>query len=245
MGLMNREIGAIRVRNFYPADIAADIAGRAVRHPAMGHYHKKHTSSVGRVYTPFIDTKRDPELTARYHDNANASIHEVRSMFHPHLSPVDHIRLLLQELWPAGANLLRLHGRSCFVGAFRVFQPVTSEFYPHNDLITQETDAPEVAGTVEQLVANTYLQVADAGGTLQLWLREPTEEERQTIIDVEGLDPAKIEPPALTFDPQPGDLIMFSSAMLHAVTSTEGRHRVAMATFIGCKGPDQPLFCWS
>jgi 2OG-Fe(II) oxygenase superfamily len=243
--LAGAEVGAIHVRGFYPRDIAADAARKAIDHPALGHYHKRYTSSVGRVYMPHIDTRWDPELTRKYHDAALPSIHDVRSMFHPYLSPVDKIRLLLQELWPGGANLLRLRGRACFVGAFRVFQPTTSEFYPHNDRLDQETDAPEIEGLREQLVANMYLQVPPEGGDLQLWRRYPTPAEKETILEVEGLDPATVEPPVLTLHPEAGDLIIFSSAMLHAVTPGHGQHRVGMAVFVGCKAPEQPLMLWS
>jgi hypothetical protein len=243
--LAERQIGAIHVRGYYPADIAAEVARKAIDHPALGNYHKQYTSSVGRVYMPHIDTKWDPELTAKYHDAALPAIQDVRSMFHPHLSPVDLVRLQLQELWPAGANLLRLRGRACFVGAFRVFQPKTSEFYPHNDAIDQETDAPEIAGVRNQLVANIYLQVPDEGGNLQLWLREPTPEETKIILEVEGLDPATVEPPVVEIHPAAGDLIIFSPRMLHAVTAGQGVHRVGAAAFIASKGPQEPLVYWS
>lgn len=243
--LANREIGAIHVRNFYPADISARISEQAMQHPAMGHYHKKFTSSVGRVYTPHVDTKWDAEETRKYHDGALPAINDIRSMFFPLMSPVDYVRLLLQELWPAGCNLLRLRGRACFVGAFRVFQPKTSEFYPHNDQIDQETDAPEIADFLNQLVANIYLKVPRQGGVLQLWLREPTPAEKEIILDVEGLVPSTIEPPVLELSPGAGDLIIFSSRMLHGVTACADNHRVGMATFIGCPSPDKPLQTWS
>jgi len=243
--LTQRDIGAIHVKNFYPSEIVNSVVQKVVNHQSLGHYHKRLTSSVNRLHMPYIDTRWDMQLINEYHDAALPSIYEVRSMFYPYLCPIDHIRLLLEELWPSGANLLRLRGQPCFVGAFRVFQPTTSEFYPHNDRIDQETDAPEIAGLTEQLVANVYLQVADEGGDLHLWLRDPTEQEKQTIVEVEGLEPDSIEPPALTFCPKAGDLIIFSSAMLHAVTPAVGRHRVAMASFIGCKTIDEPLFYWS
>jgi hypothetical protein len=174
MELTRREIGAIHVQGFYPHEVASTVVHKVIDHRSLGHYHKKYTSSVGRVYMPHIDTRWDPELIDAYHTAALPSIHDVRSIFHPYLCPIDHVRLLLEELWPSGANLLRLRGRGCFVGAFRVFQPTTSEFYPHNDRLDQETDAPEIAGLTEQLVANVYLQVPDQGGDLQLWLRDPT-----------------------------------------------------------------------
>lgn len=243
--LAGREIGAIHVKGYYPVDIAGEVAQKAINHRALGNYHKQYTSSVGRVYMPHIDTKWDPELTRKYHDAALPAIADVRSMFHPYLSPVDRVRLELQELWPAGANLLRLRGRACFVGAFRVFQPETSEFYPHNDAIDQETDAPEIEGVLNQLVANIYLQVPDEGGNLQLWLREPTAEEKEIILDVEGLDPKTVEPPVHEIHPSAGDLIIFSPRMLHAVTPGHGRHRVGAAAFIASKGPDKPLVYWS
>ncbi|MEU9197834.1 2OG-Fe(II)-dependent halogenase WelO5 family protein [Streptomyces hundungensis] len=243
--LANREIGAIHVKGYYPDDIAQEVAQKAINHQALGNYHKQHTSSVGRVYMPHIDTKWDAELTNQYHDQALPAIQDVRSMFHPYLSPVDRIRLELQELWPAGANLMRLRGRACFVGAFRVFQPSTSEFYPHNDAIDQETDAPEIEGVLNQLVANIYLQVPEEGGDLHLWLREPTEDETRTILDVEGLEPDSVEEPVHVIHPEAGDLIIFSPRMLHAVTSGAGKHRVGAAAFIATKGPQEPLVFWS
>lgn len=243
--LAEREIGAIHVQDYSPVEVAAQVAQKAINHPEFGHYHKQFTSSVGRVHMPHIDTKWDSELTAKYHDNALPAIADVRSLFHPYLSPVDRVRLELQELWPAGANLLRLRGRACFVGAFRVFQPTTSQFYPHNDAIDQETDAPEIDGVLNQLVANIYLQVPDTGGDLHLWLREPTPEETEKILDVEGLHPDTVEPPVLRIHPEAGDLIIFSPRMLHAVTSGEGVHRVGAAAFIASKGTQELLLYWS
>ncbi|WP_030371148.1 2OG-Fe(II) oxygenase [Streptomyces rimosus] len=243
--LARREIAAIHVPGFCDRRIAGEVAGKAVRHKALGNYHKKYTSTVGRVFMPHIDTAWNPELTARYHDAALPSISEVRALFAPYLSPVDHLRLLLQECWPSGANLLRLRGRPCFVGALRVFHPTTSVFHPHNDHIEQETDAPEIAGVTEQLVANVYLQMPEEGGDLQLWRRDPTSAETRAILEVEGLDPATVEPPVHVIRPRAGDLLIFSSRMLHAVTPARGGHRVGMAAFIACKGPGEPLQYWS
>lgn len=243
--LMDRKVGAIHLKQFYPLELCSSVAQKAIAHPAMGHYHKKYTSSVGRVYMPHVDTRWDEAETKKYHDGAIPAIADIRSLFAPYLSPIDHLRLLLQEVWPAGANVMRLRKRACFVGACRVMQPTTSFFYPHNDSIDQETDAPEIEGIIEQFVANAYLQVPDNGGDLQLWLRYPTAAECRTILDVEGLEPHTVEPPKLTIHPEAGDLIIVSSRMLHAVTAALGRHRVNMAAFIACKGSEQPLTYWS
>jgi carrier-protein-independent halogenase WelO5-like protein len=243
--LAAREVGAIHVKNFYPAEIGKQVAQQAYNHPQLGHYHKKYTSSVGRICIPHIDTESDPEIAEQYYQHAAENIAAIRSLFTPYLAPVDHMRLLLQELWPAGANVQQIYGRSCFAGAIRVFEPKRSEFFPHNDRIDFETEAPEVRDVTEQLVANIYLEVPDRGGDLLLWLRDPTPREHQIIRDVEGLSSDSVEPPALTIHPGAGDLIIFSSRMLHAVTPCATGYRVGMALFIACRAPHLPLTFWS
>lgn len=243
--LSQREIGLIHVKSFYVCPVIQEVAGKAIDHPKLGHYHKKYTSSVGRICVPHIDTEDDAEAADTYYREAERNISEIRSLFFPYLSPVDYVRLRLQELWPAGANIQRLHGRGCFVGAIRVFEPELSHFLPHNDRIDFESDAPEVKDITEQLVANIYLEVPDSGGDLQLWLREPSSDEHHVIRDVEGIASSEVTPPAITIHPDAGDLTIFSSRMLHAVTPCKDRYRVGMAAFIGCRGISQPLTYWS
>jgi len=245
LDLARRQIAGIHVKGFFQTDLATQVAAQAISHPELGHYHKKYTSSVGRVMIPHIDTESDPVVAEKYYREAAGNVAAIRSMFLPYMSPVDRIRLLLQELWPGGANIQQIRGKKCFVGAIRVFQPKTSEFFPHNDRIDYETDAPEVVDITEQLVANMYLQVPDRGGDLCLWLRDPTPAEHDIIRNVEGLNANDIEPPALRIHPDAGDLIIFSSRMLHAVTSCETGYRVGMAAFIACRTPEQPLTYWS
>lgn len=243
--LARRDIGAIHVKGFYPKEIAQKAVQKAINHPDLGYYTKKYTSSVGRVFMPHIDSEWDSKLAKKYHSEAIDNIHSMRTLFLPYLSPIDHVRLLLQEFWPAGANLQRLQGENCFVGAIRVFKPTVSSFYPHHDRLDEESDSPEAKSLIEQLVANVYLQVPEKGGELQLWLRDPTESEKNIIRDVEGLLPESVEPPKLTIHPEAGDLIIFSSRMLHAVTPGQDKHRVGAAAFIGCHGFNKPLTYWS
>jgi 2OG-Fe(II) oxygenase superfamily len=118
-------------------------------------------------------------------------------------------------------------------------------FTPHHDRIDEESDAPELSDIQEQMVANMYLQTPSHGGDLQLWLRNPTEDEKEQIRDVEGLLPESVEPPALVVHPDAGDLIIFSSRMLHAVTPSDEGYRIGMAAFIACYGLERPLLYWS
>jgi 2OG-Fe(II) oxygenase superfamily len=243
--LVAREFAAIHVGGYYPADVATRVARRAIEHPALENYNTSDTRGVGRVHLPHFDARWNEAISQRYHAESIASIRDVRAMFQPYLAPVDQLRLDLEELWPAGANLMRLRGRPCFVGAFRVFYPGSSEFLPHNDAIDQETDAPEIEGIVNQLVANIYLRVPRQGGILQLWTREPTPAEVETLRETAGLPREAVGAPDLEIAPASGDLVVFSSRMLHAVTMAQEEHRVGAAAFIACKGAQHPLMYWS
>ncbi|MEV5692561.1 2OG-Fe(II) oxygenase [Micromonospora globbae] len=243
--LSERKIAAIHVREYYPTGIADQVAQQAVNHPALETYNTQGTRAVGRVHLPHFDARWNEEISQRYHDEAIASVRDVRAMFHPYLAPVDRLRLDLEEIWPTGANLMRLRGRPCFVGAFRVFHPGTSEFDPHNDAIDQETDAPEIEGIVNQLVANIYLKVPQQGGELHLWTREPTIAEAEELRESSGLAREAVGKPDLEITPASGDMVLFSSRMLHAVTPSRGEHRVGAAAFIASKGTSHPLTYWS
>lgn len=243
--VISRESGAIHVRSFFSSPVSASVVDKVIGHEGLGTYNKKYTSSVGRLFTPHIDAEWDADAASRYHREAMENITAIRQMFLPYAAPIDLVRLVLQEVWPSGANVQQLYGRSCFVGTVRVFRPEVSEFHPHHDRIDEESDAPELEGLVEQLVANVYLTTPDEGGELELWLRDPDEEERARIRDVEGLPRSTVEPPALVIRPGPGDLTVFSTRMLHAVTRGRGGHRVGMAAFIGVYGEGRPLRYWS
>jgi predicted 2-oxoglutarate/Fe(II)-dependent dioxygenase YbiX len=54
-----------------------------------------------------------------------------------------------------------------------------------------------------------------------------------------------VERPALVIHPEAGELIIFSSRMLHAVTCSVQDYRIGAAAFIGCSGVDRPLSYWS
>lgn len=245
MQLANREIGLIHVKGFYNNPHAKAVAQAMINHPNLGHYSKKYTSSVGRVFTPHIDAEWDDEARAIYAAESSKNIQSLRELFLPNCPPIDYVRCRLQELWPKGANIQELYGQKCFVGTCRVFKPAISTFYPHHDRIDEETDAQEILDLTEQLVANVYLETPPTGGELELWLREPDDQERERIRHVEGLLRDTVEPPKLVIKPEAGDLTMFSTRLLHAVRPSPDGYRIGMAAFIGVHGINKPLTYWS
>ena len=243
--LANCEIAAIHVKDFYPAELCNLVSKRVLNSSDLDYYNKEFVNDVARLYLPYADAHGDAAAERAYHVDAIASIHATRALFYPHMSPMDHIRLLLEEYWPGGVALQKFHGKKCFGGILRVFEPGGAEFHAHYDRLEEETDAPEAKDIQQQFGMNIYLQVPDKGGDLQMWLREATLEERKHVRQSEGIPHGSVEPPYHTIHPEAGDMIMMSTRLLHAVTPGVETARISIGSFIGCYGEERPLTIWS
>lgn len=194
-----------------------------------------------------------PEREERYFADAIPAIQALRGVWAPDLSPLDRLRLELQESWPAGANLENLDGRSLFVGQARVFEKDNGAI-PHQDFLPWELADLRGEATrrrdplAAQLTANVYLQMPDTGGQLQLWSRGFDHEEYDALrmaAGSYGLDRARLPEPDVEITPEPGMLVLFHSTRAHAVLPSRGRPRVALSSFIGIRAIDRPLSYWS
>jgi hypothetical protein len=192
-----------------------------------------------------------PEGKKRYIAEAMPTVRALRSIWAPYLSPIDRLRLELQESWPAGANLEYLDGEALFVGQARVFGDRGA--LPHQDFMPWElgslSTAPRQASPIySQLTANIYLQTPDSGGELQLWSVGYDHDEYIGLREqpgVPGLDRARIPEPTVQITPEPGMLVLSHTTRIHAVLPSEGRSRMALSCFAGVRGPQEPLSFWS
>ncbi len=239
--LLVNEIDVIQIKNFYPSSLSKNFAEKVISHSKLDFYKKQNT--VARLGMGYIDVEKSPEMSKKYHDEAVASIQLVRDLIYPHISPMDHLRLLLQEIWPSGANLETIDNQVCFVGTCRVFAPEV-KLLPHNDrqerlLISGNADL------LGQLAVNIYFQLPEKGGELELWLEEPSDEQDKIIAANDGIDKDKLEPPKLVLRPDVGDLVIINSHLIHNVTPGYGKERVSISSFIGYKGENKPLSYWS
>lgn len=242
--VINGNAAAIRVPDFCSKEICHEISTRLLIHPERGSYSK--AEEIGRIGMAHFEIN-SAQANESYHQNAIRNTWALRDAFTPYLSPVDKIRLLLEEVWPAGANLESLYGKKCFVGICRIMQPNT-ELLAHNDRLDRDSpDSLQAHSLLGQLSACIYLQVPDEGGGLRLWMKEPrSESEYAKLKDGSyGIALEKLGSPVHVIEPEQGDLLIFNIRKLHGVAAGKGKPRINVGAFIGYRGINQPLSYWS
>lgn len=233
----------LHVRGFLAPSTSALLAERAIDH---GYAPYLNVPSVRRIGMAFYETEATPELIETYFALAQRQIGDFRRACAPWVSPIDELRCMLDELWPHGAKLQSLGSRKMFVGLSRMVEPGTT-FLAHHDIF--EEDAPgctEATSLLAQFGANVYLQMPVSGGALMMWRREmPSAEFNARRGDDYGLPVERLGEPDVTLLPEPGDLLIFNSRKLHAVSPGVGRSRLAVSCFVGYRGLSEPLTFWS
>lgn len=203
-------------------------------------------SQVCKIGMAFYETELKPELIDKYFVVAREHQNDFRKACEPFGSPLDTLRCLLDEIWPAGANLQTMFGRKMFVGLSRMVEPNTT-FLAHHDIFSEDAPGIEEAESLTaQFAGNIYFQVPDIGGELLMWHRSMTTEEfderRQGKC---GIAIDDLPPPDLVVKPGLGDLLIFDSRKIHAVAPPRVTPRMAVSFFIGFRGDTAPLTYWS
>lgn len=201
---------------------------------------------VRKIGMAFYETESNPELLDKYFNIVKENQTAFRKACEPMGSPLDTFRCILEEVWPAGAQIQTIHGRKMFVGLSRMVEPNTT-FLAHHDIFSE--DAPgiyEAESLVSQFAANIYFQVPDVGGELLMWHKNLTTPEFDDLRkDQYGIEIHDLPPPDVIVKPGRGDLLIFDSRKIHAVASPKDKPRMAVSFFIGYRGDDQPLTYWS
>lgn len=243
--LLNGDLTAVRFLNYYPVDICNEIAERLISSSLLGYY--VNAEKIGRVGRAFFESLVSEEYLHAYQAHAVEWIRELRNLCSPYLTPIDKLRLDLDETWPSGATVATLDGKKMFVGLARIFDD-GSNCEPHQDRL--DWDAPNVqdAKSLEaQLAANIYLRMPPHGGKLLIWPRSlsKTEYEAGRNSGSYGVSTSALDCSPICITPSVGELVLFNSRLVHAVTDSIGGNRVTASCFIGYRNENSPLVMWS
>ncbi|MDR1967403.1 MAG: 2OG-Fe(II) oxygenase [Burkholderiaceae bacterium] len=202
--------------------------------------------SIGRIGMAFYEAENKPALLQTYFDQSKSNIDDLRNRCLPYASPIDIMRCAIDEIWPAGAMLESLYGKKMYIGLSRIVEPNVN-FLAHHDIF--QKDAPDsfsAKSLLAQFAANVYLTLPEKGGDIQIWKHEMSADEfDQMRGDSYGIDPKILGNPDFELRPERGDLILFNSRKMHAVTPGFDRSRLSVSCFIGYRGMNMPLTYWS
>ncbi|WP_340616736.1 2OG-Fe(II) oxygenase [Xenorhabdus entomophaga] len=241
--LANQKALAIRVKNFIPSDLAMQLGEKIL---GQGFEHYLNAPSVGRIGMAFYEAENKPLRMVDYFESVFKNIEDLRQRCSPYQAPIDTLRCVLDEIWPAGAQLETLYGKKMYVGLSRVVRPGVT-FLAHHDIFAKDApDSFRAKSLLAQFAANVYLAMPNQGGALQLWKDELSPEEFDAMRgDNYGIEPSLLGKPTLEIQPEIGELLLFNSRCMHSVSAGADDLRLSLSCFIGYRGSANPLSFWS
>lgn len=234
----------VRVPNFVTEEVSRQARNRfeaAVKDGNTWAYSEHNIYAIGNSISSLEDSAEGRKLRDITFGDDPDGADDVRRLFYPYASPIDSLIIRLMEIWPKGVAYARPDGRNVPMGIVRSWR--------ESAFIGQHQDVPtnrifNVSGVEFQLAVNVYLEAPTVGGKLQLWSKGYERSRYLQMKSVNAITPST-EKPDVELQPESGDLIIFCSNRLHAVTAQKEGMRYTASFFIGYKGPGSPLLIWS
>jgi hypothetical protein len=248
IGLLDRSIDAVIVPNYFLEQECITISERIKKSKHFNAYPGY--PSVLRLGLELFECGESELELAKHQEQALTLIKEMRRLVHPYISPIDRLRVELDDIWSYGCTLAKLGDKKVFTGIVREYQE-DSPGAPHCDVIgwgflKSYKDKPNL---ISNIAANVYLKMSESGGEILLWDEWPTQSEykiEQNIDDPVSVgNSKKTTQPKLEITPNLGDLILFSSMRIHSVKMTKTGVRMTWGCLIGYSGTNDPLVFWT
>jgi len=243
--LCDRELLAVQIKSFYRNDVAARLAGWFQNSEARKNYavykqgsglSPSTTDKIGSTMNETYDLKEG--AIKSFEMQARSDFQEFREFCRPYISPIEELRLLLDELWPNGASIATIGDVKPFVGIARIVSaPNPCNDDPHVDCIPGYLLQLE-----EQFSAIAYLQMPPEGGGLQIW--DIASDSVAKLTREDGTLDRTLLPAPATVVPGVGDLVILNTRYPHTVAGFKNGVRIVQSSFFGYR-PSHPLVFWS
>jgi len=223
----------------YVSDACCATASRKVRE-----VRRSRNRTSGRPVSLGVvvgDALAGPAGRRAYLDAGLQAAHTLRELFSPFASPVDNLFAELNEAWPQGALFGEIGGQSVPPATIRTFEKGDA-LDPHVD--RHEGDLLIDLCSRRRLAANIYLEVPppDSGGALEIWDQTLSPADCASVHSAEfAIRRDELGRPALAIYPSVGDLLLFDTSYVHAVSSVTGGSRVTLSLFVGICSDGAPL----
>jgi hypothetical protein len=258
--LFRRRACAVRIPNFCPREVADSLSSWMMASGTHENWKVRNrtgeftpTDTFYSAGTPFNVALKGEATFLRYFEDALPAVRRQRTATRD-LTPIDRLRLELDEVWPFGAHIASYKGLKMSVGIGRVMTPggmldgiAKTEGMCHVDGFSFRN---QDSGFFS---ANVYLRVPDSGGELTIWNVGTTPTTAacnlsllKMLLDFDAKSQEYIRsklPPPLVVRPEPGDLIIIDSTRPHSVRGFAQGVRVTLQSFIRYKA-GQPLALW-
>lgn len=237
-----RTLCGIRIKNFCSPRTAAQIAAGLFKDESRTPYQVKWVtqSDQKKSSTDFLETTtaKDSDVdrvgpvsstifnydsSESYKADAVRHIRLIRSYCSPALSPVDRLRLELDEVLPGGAQIMNYadHGKA-FVGVGRIMS--SSKEMLHADTAR--------AGC---LTCNIYLQVPRTGGGTRVWNYSGEYEKAPgSYLFAPGEIPSSV--PSALLQPTAGEMVIWNPLNPHVVLPFTGEPRISIQIWLQVTG---------
>jgi hypothetical protein len=246
--LFERRICALHIPNFCPPEVAANLNAWIMEKSKLENWQvhvfrdgeqKAVDSDVSYgIGIPFATAMKSREDFIKYFNDAPALTREMREVSQG-FSPLDRLRLDLDEVWQNGAKIGRYRGLRRGLGLARVMTPgglydgvAKTEGVVHVDTL------PIAQRGSGRFSANIYLNVPEGGGELAVYSVSPRSIELlrnfALIKHLSNFDATAQEfirsklPPPLIIKPKVGDLILIDTSRPHAVRGFTEGHRATL-----------------
>jgi hypothetical protein len=239
--LFEGRICALIVRRYCPKPLAQKAEGWIRKNSnfkvwSLGANGRVATDVAYAIGLPRQQALLSSKNAKKYSDLALPSVRKLRESFAPALSPLDRLRLELDELWPSGANISSCFGRKSPAGIVRWMTPSASG--PAKEVCHIDGNAGRRIYS-----ANIYLRMPSRGGELKIWKlagksSKLAEGLRRALSSHAAFDPNLQEllqeklPRPVVIRPKVGDLILLDTSQPHSVASFSRGHRVSIQTFL-------------